>query len=287
MATGDRSGSGPPQIFDRRLYALRRARSAGTDFLVRDAAAHLAERIAAVNRRFEQALDLSSRNEGFTELESAASYWTRTSLPGGSGGGALVAEEETLPFAEGSFDLVVSLLSLHAENDLPGALIQIRRALKPDGLFVAALFGGETLCELREVLAVGESEVSGGTSPRVAPPADLRDLGALLLRAGFALPVADLERTTVRYATFAGLVRDLRALGETNVLQQRSRSVMRRDMLEASLKQYQETHADADGRLRATFEIVYLTGWAPHDSQQKPLAPGSARTRLADALRPK
>jgi SAM-dependent methyltransferase len=284
MAIGDSSMNGPPQIFDRRLYALRRARSSGTDFLVRDTAAHLAQRSAAVNRRFEQALDLSSRPESFAELRSVAAHWTRSTLPGGSRG-ALVADEENLPFAEESFDLVTSVLSLHAVNDLPGALIQIRRALKPDGLFIAALFGGETLCELRQAFAAGESEVSGGASPRVAPLADVRDLGALLQRAGFALPVADVERTTVLYREFAGLVRDLRALGEANVLHQRRRKPMRRDMLAASLAHYSGTHGEADGRLRVTFEVVYLTGWRPHESQQKPLEPGSARARLADALR--
>jgi SAM-dependent methyltransferase len=277
--------SGPPQIFDRRLYAARRARAerlGAAGFLVAEVAAHLAERIGAVNRRFERALDLSSRDEGFEALRGAATDWTRAKLYPSADG--IVADEEALPFAPASFDLVVSVLSLHAVNDLPGALIQIRRVLKPDGLFLAALFAGDTLLELRDALAQGESEVRGGASPRVAPFADVRDLGGLLQRAGFALPVSDVERTTVRYQSFDTLVRDLRALGETNALVQRSRSVLRRDVLAAELAHYTAAHGEPDGRLRATFDIAYLTGWTPHASQQQPLKPGSARARLADAL---
>jgi SAM-dependent methyltransferase len=192
--------------------------------------------------------------------------------------------EETLRAPPQSFDLVTSVLSLHATNDLPGVLIQIRNALKPDGLFVAAIFSGETLRELRDAFAQGESDVHGGVSPRVAPLADLRDLGALLQRAGFALPVADSERTIVRYRAFETLVNDLRALGETNALVGRSRKFLRRDMLAAALAHYRARHAEPDGRLNATFDVAYLVGWAPHESQQKPLAPGSARARLAEAL---
>ena len=280
--SNQRDATGPPQIFDRALYARRRAHAAGTDFLVRDVAAHLAERVAAVNRRFHAALDLSSRDESFAELQPFADRWIRTTLSPGSS--TLIADEETLPFAAESFDLVVSVLSLHAVNDLPGSLIQIRRLLKPDGLFLAALFGGETLKELREALLAAESELTGGITPRIAPFADVRDLGALLQRAGFALPVADVERTVVRYREFTMLVKDIRALGETNALQERSRRLLRRDVLAAALARYRQAHRDADGRLSATVDIVYLTGWAPHESQQKPLAPGSARARLADAL---
>lgn len=277
--------SGPPQIFDRRLYAARRSRAAKlgpAGLLVSDVAAHLAERIAAVNRPFEHALDLSSRDEGFAALRGAAKDWTRTRLYPAAD--AIVADEEALPFAPASFDLVTSVLSLHAVNDLPGALIQVRRVLKPDGLFLAALFSGDTLFELRDALAQGESEVRGGASPRVAPFADVRDLGGLLQRAGFALPVSDVDRTTVRYGSFDTLVRDLRALGETNALVQRSRSFLRRDALAAALAHYAAAHAEPNGRLRATFDIAYLTGWAPHASQQRPLKPGSARTRLAEVL---
>ena len=191
---------------------------------------------------------------------------------------------ESFDLPEQNFDLAVSVLSLHAVNDLPGALIQIRRTLKPDGLFVAALFAGDTLNELRVSFAAGEEEISGGVSPRVSPFADVRDLGGLLQRAGFNLPVADTERTIVRYRQFQTLVDDLRATGETNVLTNRARKPMRRDVLAASMQHYAREHTETDGRLRATFDIAYLTGWAPHESQQKPLRPGSAKTRLADAL---
>lgn len=248
--------SGPPQIFDRRLYAQRRARATCTDFLVADVAAHLAERIHALGGPFKHGLDLSSRPEAFAELSGAAERWTRTSLTGGL---SATADEEALPFAPESFDLIVSVLALHAVNDLPGALIQIRRALKPDGLFVAALFGGESLRELRAAFAQAESDLSGGASPRVTPFADVRDLGALLQRAGFPKPVADVERTTVRYRGFASLVHDLRSLGETNALAQRSRKFLRRDVLAAALAHYAAAHSDPDGRLRATFDVVYLT----------------------------
>jgi SAM-dependent methyltransferase len=175
----------------------------------------------------------------------------------------IAADEEALPFAPRSFDLIASVLSLHAVNDLPGALIQVRHALKPNGLFVAALFGGETLREVRAAFAQAESEVTGGASPRVAPFADVRDLGALLQRAGFTSPVADVERTVVRYRKFSTLVRDLRALGETNALTHRNRVQLRRDVLGTALARYAQSHAEADGRLRATFDVVYLTGSQP------------------------
>jgi hypothetical protein len=169
-------------------------------------------------------------------------------------------------------------------NDLPGTLIQIRRALRPDGLLLAALIGGGTLGELREAFAQAESEIEGGVSPRVAPFADVRELGALLQRAGFALPVVDSDRLTVRYRTLFALMRDLRRMGATNVLSQRRRVPLRRATLQRMADNYAARFADADGRLRATFEIVWLSGWAPHESQQKPLKPGSATQRLADAL---
>ncbi len=267
----------PPRIFDRKAYALRRMRRHAESFLAQDAAEGLAERIAAVNRRFTRAADLSARPESHALLAPLADHWTVTT-PGD-------VDEEALPFAPESFDLIVSVLSLHAVNDLPGALIQIRRALKPDGLFLAALFGGDTLHELRDAFAVGESETTGGISPRVFPFADVRDLGGLLQRAGLALPVADVERTTVRYAGFDRLVADLRDLGETNVLVERSRRPLRKATLAAMLGHYQTQYGAADGTLGATFEVIYLSGWAPHESQQKPLAPGSAKARLADALK--
>jgi SAM-dependent methyltransferase len=178
----------------------------------------------------------------------------------------LAADEEAMPFAEQSFDLITSVLSLHAVNDLPGALFQMRGALKPGGLFIAAMFGGETLKELRTAFAAGESELAGGASPRVAPFADVRDLGALLQRAGFERPVADAERTIVRYREFMGLVADLRAMGENNALRRRSRKCLRRDILHAVLADYTTAHSEPEGRLRATFDVIYLTGWAASES---------------------
>ena len=188
----------------------------------------------------------------------------------------VVADEEALPFADGSLDLIVSALALQFVNDLPGTLIQVRRALKPDGLLLAALLGGDTLTELREAFAAAESEVEGGLSPRVAPFADVRELGGLLQRAGFALPVVDSDRLTVRYDSVVALMHDLRRMGATNVLSERRRTPLRRATLRRLAEIYAERFADADGRLRATFEIVWLSGWAPHESQQKPLKPGSA-----------
>jgi SAM-dependent methyltransferase len=196
----------------------------------------------------------------------------------------IAADEEALPFCDGVFDLVVSALALQFVNDLPGTLVQIRRALKPDGLFVAAILGGETLTELRQSFATAESEVEGGVSPRVAPFADLRDLGALLQRAGFALPVTDTDRLTVRYGSAFALMHDLRRMGATNALADRRRTPLKRATLMRMGEIYAERFADHDGRLRATFEIMWLSGWAPDPSQQQPLRPGTAKARLADAL---
>lgn len=273
-----------PRLFDRQAYALRRARAIGpTHFLTDEIGQNLTERIGVVKRRFANALDLSSRDGVFSQLQPLANRWTRTALaPGGRT--ELIADEEALPFPEACFDLAVSALSLHAVNDLPGALLQIRRVLKPDGLFVAALFGGSTLHELRDAFIAGETEAVGGISPRVSPFADVRDLGGLLQRAGFALPVADSERSVVHYRQFSTLAADLRALGETNVLAARAKSLLRRDVFAAALSHYADRHADDEGRLLATFDVIYLTAWAPHESQPKPLAPGSAKMRLADAL---
>ena len=184
-------------------------------------------------------------------------------------------------------DLVVSLLALQTVNDLPGALIQIRRALKPDGLLMAALIGGETLTELRQSLTIAESEILGGASPRVAPFVDVRALGGLVQRAGLALPVVDLDRVVVRYSDLFALISDLRAMGAANALDARSRAPLRRDILVRAAETYAARFADPDGRLRATFDIVWLSGWAPDESQQKPLKPGSAKARLADALKPR
>jgi len=269
-----------PVIFDRKAYGARRLRDRPS-FLAEEVAENLALRLGAINRRFEHGLDLGSRQQVFAAIAPRAQAWTRTALAGNACMG-LIADEENLPFAPGRFDVVVSALSLHAVNDLPGALAQIRRSLKPDGLFLAALFGGETLQELRGAFAAAEADILGGITPRVAPFADVRALGGLLQRAGFALPVTDSEKTVVNYRAFATLVADLRGLGETNVLAGRARNVLRRDVLEAMLASHPR---DTSGTmLRTTFEVIYLTAWAPHESQQKPLRPGSAAARLADAL---
>jgi SAM-dependent methyltransferase len=196
----------------------------------------------------------------------------------------VAADEEALPFCDSTFDLVVSGLSLQAVNDLPGVLAQIRRALKPDGLFVAALLGGDTLAELRQSFAMAESELDGGASPRVAPFADLRDLGGLLQRAGFALPVTDVDRITARYATPLALLHDLRRMGAANPLVERRRVPLRRKTLMRAMEVYAARFADPDGRVRASFDIIWLSGWSPHESQQKPLRPGSAKQSLAAAL---
>ncbi|MBV9570082.1 MAG: methyltransferase domain-containing protein [Alphaproteobacteria bacterium] len=256
----------PPQIFDRRLYAQHRARSDAAEFLVADAAQNIAERISAWSGAPQLALDLSSRPASFAQLRDMAGMWIKSTpgcgLPSSA---AVVADEEAIPFGPQSFHLITSVLSLHAVNDLPGALIQIRHALKPGGLFVGALLGGETLSELRDSFAAAESEVTGGITPRVAPFADVRDIGALLQRAGFMSPVSDVERTTVGYRDFFALVSDLRTLGETNVMLQRSQQFLRRDVLRACLAHYQRSHSDQERRLRATFDVVYLTGWGPSE----------------------
>lgn len=268
---------GPPRIFDRRAIQRARARAArmkGDAFLLHEALESLAHRLAAVNRRFVNAIAIDTNDAAFSALATFAEHWTRTS-PG---------DNDDLGLAEGRFDLAVSVQSLHCINDLPGVLVQIRRALKPDGLFLATLFGGETLVELRDALVAAEIETKGGASPRIAPFADVRELGGLLQRAGFALPVADMERTVARYRDVASLVRDLRAHGETNPLAARDRASLSRLTRAALEAHYADRHSDPDGKLRATFEIVHLSGWAPHESQPKALRPGSATTRLATAL---
>jgi len=281
-----------PLIFDRRLLRVRRVRAAAlgpATFLVERVADDLAGRLSAVLRQFDLAVDLGTpigavrraladRVGAIVAADSLASQLTGERL-------AVAVDEEALPFRDASLDLVVSALALQFVNDLPGTLIQIRRALRPDGLFLAAMVGGDSLAELREAFAQAEAEVEGGVSPRVAPFADLRDLGALLQRAGFALPVTDVDRLTVRYASPLALMHDLRRMGANNALSERRRTPLRRATLRRVFEIYVERFSDPDGRIRATFEIVWLSGWTPHESQQKPLAPGSAKTRLADALR--
>jgi SAM-dependent methyltransferase len=271
-----------PIIFDRELLRRRlaRARALGpATFLIDRVAEELGERLAVVVRRFERAADLGTPTDAVARVLAASGK-----IDSVISDQDVAMDEEALPFADQSLDLVVSALSLQFVNDLPGALIQIRRALKPDGLLLAALIGGETLTELREAFAQAESEVEGGISPRVAPFADLRDMGALLQRAGFALPVVDSDKVIVRYRSVFDLMHDLRRMGAANILHERRRKPLRRATLARMAEIYARRFADVDGRLRATFEIVWLLGWAPHESQQKPLKPGSAARRLADAL---
>jgi SAM-dependent methyltransferase len=195
------------------------------------------------------------------------------------------SSQEVLPFAPESLDLTVSALAFQFVNDLPGVLSQLRRALRPDGLLLAAMIGGDTLIELRQSFAAAEAECEGGVSPRVAPFADLRDIGALLQRAGFALPVTDVDRVVVRYDNAFALMQDLRRMGATNILIERRRTPTRRATLLRMAQIYGERFADGDGRIRATFDVIWLSGWAPHESQQKPLKPGSAKASLAEAVR--
>jgi len=260
-----------PALFDFSTAALRRRRARADAFLVQTATEGLGDRLASVTRSFPCGLWIGAALPH--ALAGFASDWRVADFGAG----------EILDAAADSFDLAVSLLSLQTINDLPGALIQIRRALKPDGLFVGAILGGSSLRELRDSFAHAESETIGGITPRVSPFADVRDMGTLLQRAGFALPVADVERLDVRYGEFSALVRDLREAAMGTVMQGRSRKFLRRDTMAAMLAHYAAQHGD-DGKLKATFEFIYLTGWAPHESQQQALKPGSAKTRLADAL---
>lgn len=282
-----------PAIFDRPLMRRRLARALRegyADFLVERAGADLTDRLGAVLREFPLALDLGTPTGAAARALAASGRVARVLRMAGAGEGAdlkgfdLLGDEETLPFAPESLDLAVSLLALHGVNDLPGALAQVRRALKPDGLFIGCMLGGRTLHELREAFVTAEVEVTGGASPRVAPFADLRDLGSLLQRAGLALPVTDVDTIVVRYEHPLGLLRDLRAMGLTNSLLDRSRTPMRRAVLARMIELYAQRFSDRDGRVRATFELVWLSGWAPHESQQKPLRPGSAKMSLKDAL---
>ena len=277
-------------IFDRRLLRTRQRRARRlkpATFLLDRVAADLGERLSVVLRKFDVAVDLGTPSDAVRRVLAANKNIGTVVAAGPCSDDDrlyVTADEEALPFAEGSFDLVVSALALQFVNDLPGALIQIRRALKPDGLLLAALIGGESLSELRSAFAAAETETEGGVSPRVAPFVDIRELGGLLQRAGFALPVVDSERVTVRYHSALALMRDLRRMGATNILHERLRTPLKRGTFERVKEIYAHRFADADGRVRATFEIIWLSGWVPHESQQKPLKPGSAAQRLADAL---
>jgi SAM-dependent methyltransferase len=277
-------------VFDRRLLRVRQRRArllSPATFLLDRAAADLGERLSVVLRKFDVAVDLGTPSAAVRRVLAANENIGIVVAAGLDGYGEdlrVAADEEALPFAANSLDLVVSALALQFVNDLPGALIQIRRALKPDGLLLAALIGGDSLTELRSAFAAAESEIEGGVSPRVAPFTDIRELGSLLQRAGFALPVIDSERIVVRYDSALALMRDLRRMGATNILHERRRTPLKRRTLERITAIYADRFSDSDGRVRATFEIIWLSGWVPHESQQKPLRPGSAAQRLADAL---
>lgn len=284
------------QIFDPALISKNRALAAqratpDAGFLLDIVATELAERVAVVERQFDLAVELHGA-DGSTALACLETGRINTlsrvetsdafARPGEK---IIHAPIEHLPLEEQSANLLLSPLVLHLANDMPGLLIQMRRALKPDGLLLAALPGAGTLAELRDVLLATEVELSGGASPRVMPFADVRDMGSLLQRAGFALPVVDMEDYTVRYDSIFPLMRDLKAMGMANPLQARSRKPLTRAFFMRAAELYAERYSDPDGRIRATFSIIYMSGWAPHENQPKPLKRGSARISLADALK--
>ena len=282
-------------VFDRAQVRRQRDRAAHRlaehDFLLQEVADRLGDRLLDVTRPFPTALDLGCHTgetgralAGRGGIETLVQCDLSPAMAGKAGALSLAADEEALPFAPESFDLVISNLSLHWVNDLPGALLQIRQILKPDGLFVASMLGGETLLELRQCLMEAELIEEGGVSPRVSPFADIRDLGGLLQRAGFALPVVDLDTITVTYGDAMRLLADLRGMGETNAVAARRKGLSRRNTLLRALALYEEKFKNEDGRLPATFQIMTMTAWRPHASQQQPLPPGSGRVNLADAL---
>jgi SAM-dependent methyltransferase len=275
------SPTAAPILFDRALLRARQVRAekiGAASFLLDRAAEDMAERLQAVLRDFAVAADIGTAGDQARDaLAKRVGRLTRVDLPD--------RESEPLPLAPESIDLAVSLLAFQFVNDLPGVLAQIRRALKPDGLLLAAMTGGDTLTELRQSFAAAEAELEGGISPRVAPFADLRDLGALLQRAGFALPVTDVDRVVVRYDSAFALMQDLRRMGASNVLVERRRVPTRRATMLRMAQVYGERFADLDGRIRATFDVIWLSGWAPHESQQQPLQPGSAKASLAEAVK--
>ena len=283
-------------IFDQALAAARRERAIlrggeGATFLLDIAAREMAERLSVVERQFDTAAELhggtgiaarqalaTGRIGSLQRIETSPAFAASDEI-------VTLAPLDEVPLEAASVNLILSPLSLHLVNDTPGMLVRIRRALKPDGLFMAAIPGAGTLAELRDVLLAAEVEIAGGASPRVIPFADVRDIGALLQRAGFALPVVDVETYTVRYGTLFDLMRDIRAMGMANPLAGRSRIPVGRRFFLRAAELYAERYSDPDGRIRATFSIIHASGWAPHESQQQPLKPGSAKMRLADALR--
>jgi SAM-dependent methyltransferase len=268
-----------PSLFDRTLLQARQRRAlsqGAATFLLDRVADDMMDRLAAVTREFADAADIWTPGEGLASYPRFKSF-TRIPLED--------SPREILPLEPGSLDLAVSALAFQFVNDLPGVLAQIRRALKPDGLLLAAMIGGDTLTELRQSFAAAETECEGGVSPRVAPFADLRDVGSLLQRADLALPVTDVDRVVVRYGSAFALMQDLRRMGATNILLERRRAPTRRATMLRMVQIYGERFADSDGRIRATFDIIWLSGWAPDASQQKPLKPGSAKTSLEAAVK--
>ncbi len=282
-------------VFDRAAVRRHRDRAAPTfadnDFLFREVAERLADRLDDITHHFPVAAEIGARNcllQTLIGQRGGIEHLVQTELSpvmlDRGTGLRVLADDEVLPFADESLDLAISNLALHWVNDLPGCLSQIRRALKPDGLFLAALFGGETLLELGQALGEAEIAATGGMRPRISPFVDVRDAGALLQRAGFALPVVDGDRITITYPDALALMRDLRLMGETNAATERARHMARRDVLLAAAAIYQERFADAEGRIPATFQVIYLTAWRPHEGQQKPSRRGSGQISLADVL---
>ena len=275
--------------FDRRVVRLHRATAAMSrqaEFLFVDVADRLADRLDDITRRFPVALELGARHGAVSQAlagKNKTDFLVEADLSSAFAR-HLAVDEELLPFAPSSLDAVISNLALHWVNDLVGTLIQVRMALKPDGLLLAALLGGETLVELRHALADSEIAITGGLSPRLSPMVDVRDAGALLQRAGFALPVVDTDRITVTYPDAFALMRDLKTMGENNALADRPRTLARRDVFLHAASLYQDRHADHEKRIPATFDIIFLTAWAPHTSQQQPLTPGSGNISLTQVL---
>lgn len=271
---------GVEPLFDRALMAARaaRRRKAEPNILTRTIAEELVERLSLVNRRFAEALVIAPEPGMIAQRLAGGGQVEQVEQ-------RLPSESDDLALPQARYEAVFSVLDLQSVNDVPGALIQMRRALKPDGLLLACLFAGDTLTELRQSWLAAEAAVTGGVSPRVAPMTGVRELGALLQRAGLALPVADLDRTMVRYADAVALIHEIRELGLSNALAGRSRRPVSRRLMGAAVNHYHQHFADPDGRIRATVEVAWITGWAPHESQQQPLKPGSAKARLADALK--
>jgi SAM-dependent methyltransferase len=280
MAKSSEKNTAAPILFDRALLRMRQSRAlrfGPATFLLDRVAEDMEERLHAVLRDFADAADIWTPGTVLRK-PSRERFKSVTQI-------SLELAQETLPFRPESLDLVVSGLAFQFVNDLPGVLAQIRRALKPDGLLLAAMIGGDTLTELRQSFASAEAECEGGVSPRVAPFADLRDVGSLLQRAGFALPVTDVDRIVARYDSAFALMQDLRRMGATNILLERRRTPTRRATMLRMAQIYGERFSDADGRVRATFDVIWLSGWTPHESQQKPLKPGSAKASLAEAVK--